>query len=390
MSDAGRPRALAALALAAVLAVPLSAQERMLAMGDSITKGVAFDEQCTSGIPDDCGYPRRLEQQMASRGRLVEVVNLGVGGEDTTEGLSRVDQVLALGGTVLLLMEGTNDINRGIPPTTTRRNLNEMALRAEARGYQVVHATVIPRPPWAKNDPDNVTTAEQAGQIRSMAYNRARRLADPFERFGSEPSPFTRLYSHFADDFVGHPNAAGFELLARLFAEVLSNEDLTPPVRGEISPLDRAAGVAPESQIRVELIDFGTGIDAAQTRLTVGDSPVPVTMSIEPRRIVLLHQPANPLRAVVHVGVESRDLATPPNTVDRELASFVIAGTTFLTGDLDRSGRVDGADLVAFARRFGARRNDARYLAAADFNNDGLTDGVDLAALAANFGSSSF
>ena len=383
-------RWLAAAVLAAASAATVAAQERMLAMGDSITLGVAFDETCTSGLPEDCGYTRRLEQQMASRGRLVEVVNLGIGGEDTTEGLSRIDQVLARGGSVLLLMEGTNDINREIPPTTTRRNLNEMALRAEARGYQVVHATVIPRPPWARNDPDNLITAEQSGQIRSLAYNRSRRLADPFERFGSEPTPFTRLYSHHADDFVGHPNAAGFELLARLFAEVLTNEDRTPPVRGEIQPLDRATGVAPESQLRVELIDFGTGIDADQTRLTVNDTPVPVTMAIEPRRIVLLHQPATPMTGVVHLGIESRDLATPPNLLDRELASFVIAGTTFLTGDLDRSGRVDGADLVAFARRFGARSTEQRYLAAADFNGNGVIDGVDLAALAANFGRSSF
>jgi lysophospholipase L1-like esterase len=378
-----------AAALAA-LAVPLPAQERMLAMGDSITAGGVFDETCTSGLPEDCGYPRRLEQQLASRGRLVDVVNLGIGGEDTAEALSRVDEVLARGGTVLLLMEGTNDINRAIPPTTTRFNLNQIALRAEARGFQVVHATVIPRPPWANKDPDNLVTAEQAGQIRSMAYSRSRRLADPFERFSTESSPFTRLYSRLPDDFVGHPNAAGFELLARLFAEALSNEDLTPPVRGEIQPSDRATGVPADSQIRVELIDFGTGIDPDQTRLTVNDAPVPVTMGIEPRRIVLLHQPAAPLRAIVHVGVESRDRATPPNAVDRELASFVVEGTVFLTGDLDRSGRVDGADLVAFARRFGARRNESRYLAAADFNDDGSIDGVDLAALAANFGRSSF
>jgi hypothetical protein len=70
------------------------------------------------------------------------------------------------------------------------------------------------------------------------------------------------------------------------------------------------------------------------------------------------------------------------------VARFTIAGTALLTGDIDRSGRVDGHDLVELARRFGARRNQIGYLAAADLNGDGTIDGSDLALLAANFGRS--
>ena len=92
----------------------------------------------------------------------------------------------------------------------------------------------------------------------------------------------------------------------------------------------------------------------------------------------------------MRVELRTRDLATPANVFDGEIARFVIAGTTFLDGDLDRSGRVDGADLVNFARAFGAREGSSRYERAADFDDDGDVDGEDLAVLASNFGRASF
>ncbi|HEX6861813.1 MAG TPA: dockerin type I domain-containing protein, partial [Thermoanaerobaculia bacterium] len=64
--------------------------------------------------------------------------------------------------------------------------------------------------------------------------------------------------------------------------------------------------------------------------------------------------------------------------------------TALLDGDLNEDGRVDGTDLVSFARRFGASRGERRYDRTADFNGDGRIDGQDLATLAANFGRSSF
>ena len=88
--------------------------------------------------------------------------------------------------------------------------------------------------------------------------------------------------------------------------------------------------------------------------------------------------------------LRARDRATPPNQVDRSIARVVVAGTTFLAGDLTQDGRVDGADLVRLALHFGARNGEQRFLTAADLNGDRVVDGMDLAALAANFGRSSF
>jgi lysophospholipase L1-like esterase len=55
-------------------------------------------------------------------------------------------------------------------------------------------------------------------------------------------------------------------------------------------------------------------------------------------------------------------------------------------GDIDGSGRVDGADLVLLGISFGSVAGDDAYSAAADINQDGLVDGFDLAILADHFG----
>jgi hypothetical protein len=93
---------------------------------------------------------------------------------------------------------------------------------------------------------------------------------------------------------------------------------------------------------------------------------------------------------VITYGVRSQDLAKPSNVLDRSLARFIVAGTKFLDGDLNRDGRVDGQDLVILALAFGSRRGDPRYNPAADLNADSAVDGKDLAILAGNFGQSSF
>ena len=79
------------------------------------------------------------------------------------------------------------------------------------------------------------------------------------------------------------------------------------------------------------------------------------------RKVEIRYTPATPFTGVVIVRLRSRDLASPPHTFDREVTQFIISGTTFLSGDIDRDGRVDGVDLLVFAPTFGARKGDARY-----------------------------
>jgi hypothetical protein len=118
---------------------------------------------------------------------------------------------------------------------------------------------------------------------------------------------------------------------------------------------------------------------------------VAAEVSGDSRRLRLRYrQPQQQLSGRPSFGVRSRDLAAPPNTIDRTVSTFLVQGTRFLAGDIDRSGRVDGADLVTLAIAFGSRQGEPRYKAIADLDGNGRIDGVDLARLAANFGQTSF
>jgi lysophospholipase L1-like esterase len=375
------------LGLVPTLAVAQTTPRKYIAFGDSITEGRGDDPARTNP-----GYPPRLQALLQAAGVSATVLNRGVGGERTPDSLSRIDTVLAEGapGDYFLLMEGTNDISKGISPETTIFNLDEMARRAEVKNILALHATVIPRKPEAKVDADNLLTDALNGRIRNLAGLRQRREADPYEVFRTTPNLFSGFYVVAADDPVGHPNAAGYDILARVFFNALQGIDRVPPVTGIVSPANGAKDVPASTRIDVDVWDFGTGIDLANTFLLVNGTVTPVVPSGNAVRARLSYQPPAPLAGIVSVGLRSRDLATPPNTVDREILRFTIAGfsTGTLPGDLNLDNRVDGSDLVIFALHFGAVRGGATYDARADLNADGRIDGLDLAILASNFGKS--
>lgn len=379
LGGAGTARATAFGLLLLLLAQGAAAQTHYVAFGDSITEGFGDD----SGRREK-GYPPRLVEILAARGVTATVDNYGLGGETTAEALSRIGPVLSRGGDVLLLMEGTNDIGLRLSPETVRFNLAEMARRAEARGFEVIHATIIPRFPTANFDGSSRITGRLGGEIREMSWEAERRMVDPFEVFRNTPGIFDEYYLGGEDRL--HPNAEGYDLLAEIFADFLTDLDTVPPVTGQVSPEDDQQNVPAGSAIAINLYDFGAGLDIDSTVLRVNGEEVTAEITGDSGRQEIRFQPPEPLSGVVFVAVSSRDLATPANSLDRTIMQFVIAGTQFLRGDIDRDGRVDGTDLVAFAVRFGSQRGEARYRAFADFNGDDAVDGRDLAILASNFG----
>src|SRR5262249_37753963 len=152
-----------------------AAQSRYIAYGDSITQGFGDDESRT-----EKGYPPRLEQLLMQRGKMATVVNAGLGGETTIQGVMRLDSVLASSsspGDVLLVMEGTNDIGEKVSLETVTFNLEKMARKAAAVGVSTVHATVIPRMPTANTDGTNKVTEQFAEMVRDLAATNGRQLA---------------------------------------------------------------------------------------------------------------------------------------------------------------------------------------------------------------------
>jgi acyl-CoA thioesterase-1 len=85
------------------------------AFGDSISAGF--------GVEPGKSYPDDLQRLIDAAGFPYRVVNLGVSGDTTTDGVERLPTVLAIHPAVVILEFGGNDGLRGLPVASARKNL---------------------------------------------------------------------------------------------------------------------------------------------------------------------------------------------------------------------------------------------------------------------------
>jgi lysophospholipase L1-like esterase len=322
------PPALWIASLAIAIATPAAEAQTTIyaAFGDSITEGINFDELCTCQCREECGYPRRAEGFLNGAGFKTVFSNRGRGGETTPMGLSRFDTFLDIerNSDVVLLMEGTNDVGR-ISRETTLFNLTEMAVRTEDAGLEAAHATLIPRWPGAVEDFDNVLNERLARDLRDLAYDNGRRLFDPFDAFINTPGLFNLYYADVPEDPVGHPNASGYDKLARVVFNVLRDRDIFAPVVGTVEPEQSTQDASPFAPVRFMLYDFGVGVDLAATRVLINGLEVPYTATGDPNAYEISYFPTTPLPETVVVSVVTRDLESPPNAMTDEVTRFTVA-----------------------------------------------------------------
>jgi acyl-CoA thioesterase-1 len=103
---------------------------RIAFLGDSLSAGY--------GLSESQAFPALVQDQLRQRGHPVDVLNAGVSGDTTTEGLSRVDRVLRSQPNLLVVELGANDALRGQPLEKTERNLREIVRRGSAAGASVL------------------------------------------------------------------------------------------------------------------------------------------------------------------------------------------------------------------------------------------------------------
>jgi acyl-CoA thioesterase-1 len=99
-------------------APPIDNRPVIVTFGDSLTAGVAGRS-----------YPENLQDLLDQNRYSYRIDNQGVSGDTTTDGLARIDNVIAQHPHLVLLEFGGNDGLRGVPVTATARNLEEMIRR---------------------------------------------------------------------------------------------------------------------------------------------------------------------------------------------------------------------------------------------------------------------
>jgi len=173
----------------------------IVAFGDSLTAGL--------GVAPEESYPAKLQRKLDAGGYTYRVVNAGVSGETSAQGLARLESILELRPALVIIELGGNDGLRGLPVATTRRNLQGILARVRQAGAVVVLAGMQMPPNYG---------AEYTRPFREMYEDLAREQGValvPFllARVAADPE------LNQADGI--HPNARGYDVVVENVWKVL-------------------------------------------------------------------------------------------------------------------------------------------------------------------------
>jgi acyl-CoA thioesterase-1 len=101
-----------------------------------------FGDSLSAGFGAEPGksYPDFLQRELDRRGLRYHVVNAGVSGDTTTDGVVRLATVIALKPAITIVEFGGNDGMRGLPVATTESNLEQIVAALIAADSKVVLA----------------------------------------------------------------------------------------------------------------------------------------------------------------------------------------------------------------------------------------------------------
>jgi acyl-CoA thioesterase-1 len=124
------------LSIHAALAAPFSVRAdtpqpvTLVAFGDSLTAG--------NGLKASEAFPAQLQMALQAKGYKVTIVNAGVSGDTTADGLRRFDWAMQPKPDGVILELGANDALRGIDPKEPSANLDKMLASLKSKGVEVL------------------------------------------------------------------------------------------------------------------------------------------------------------------------------------------------------------------------------------------------------------
>jgi len=176
----------------------------ILCFGDSITFGYGS----TTG-----GYPPKLNQLLQEHGKPALLINSSIPGERTPEGATRLAEVLKASRVdIMLIMEGTNDVRKGLSLGTTQRNLDAIIKQAKAAGIVPIVATLTPS---NQGKSPTLIPAKWNPMIKSLAAENKVILSDHYHKILQDWTKST------ADGI--HPNDDGYMLIAQIWYDTIAD-----------------------------------------------------------------------------------------------------------------------------------------------------------------------
>ncbi len=136
------------------------ARKLVVCFGDSLTAGFGADEGES--------YPDFLQADLDRDGYQYRVVNEGISGNTTKDGVDRLAGILRMHAAVVVLEFGGNDGLRGIKVQTTRMNLSRMIEALRASGAKVVLAGITLPPDYGA---DYVNEFTETYPVLSKKYD---------------------------------------------------------------------------------------------------------------------------------------------------------------------------------------------------------------------------
>ncbi|MDB6170610.1 MAG: lysophospholipase L1-like esterase, partial [Verrucomicrobia bacterium] len=188
---------------------------KIACFGDSVT-GVYYHTGTRRAWCDLLGLALR---RIYPQARL-EMINAGVSGNDTGDGLKRMERdVLRHSPQLAIIMFGLNDA-RSQSPATYRKNLGTMVRRVRDAGAEAMLMTPNAVGPDDPLRPPRIV-AEYAQIMRDVGSDLAVPVVDAYATFaviqGADPATWRRLMS----DTI-HPNMRGHRIFAEETAQAIS------------------------------------------------------------------------------------------------------------------------------------------------------------------------
>jgi len=130
---------------------------------------VSFGDSLTAGYGTEAGqaYPDYLQQELDKRGYAYRVVNAGISGNTTKDGVERVASVVAMKPAIVVVEFGGNDGLRGLRIADTRANLDKIVSTLTASGTKVVLAGITLPPDYG---PDYIRQFNETYELLAKKF----------------------------------------------------------------------------------------------------------------------------------------------------------------------------------------------------------------------------